>query len=557
MDHNAESFLDKVFSSKDEVIAAMVVFNESRQQACRVQTSNTTRLTLRCASHTPGSENNCCFKVIARKEEGEDLSMMWKYFILESYLNNLRIADSGASVYFQTISCPWRPTLAQFHRCYVALSTSKLAWECGCIRIVIADGTFSKGGHFQQTLLLAVAFDGNNEIVLLALSIVDVENEDNWTWFVRHITDDFPNIDVFVADYDKGIQSNAFQDHLRDRNISFSRCAKHLASNCKTHASIGKKTELFIASHLAKARTEANYNACLDFIRKENNDAADWLERHKQQFVTVAFLDQQPPRCRHGKVTNNAAENTNSAILSERACPITEMVAGIIGRSLRKSHEAKVKAQHWIQKGQELTNYASKKHTRTIDDARKLRTTVVSQNGHSWRGQVAVSPATAGPPGMASIVTVDVEVNSESFTCKCPCRWTEERRMPCYHAMALIINADLEPNNPNWYCTLYHATTVENMYMNTTRLDGDLSTMGNLEVRELALPKGRARAGRPKMKRYTTSGNSTAGQCGGCGIVGHRMSTCPKPNTQYQYQQNIDKAMKYATSLVSNFGSRN
>ena len=59
-------------------------------------------------------------------------------------------------------------------------------------------------------VLIAVTFDGNNEIIILAFAIVPVENADNWVWFKECLEKDFPGIKVWMSDADKGITSNAF-----------------------------------------------------------------------------------------------------------------------------------------------------------------------------------------------------------------------------------------------------------------------------------------------------------------------------------------------------------
>ena len=41
------------------------------------------------------------------------------------------------------------------------------------------DGTHTKLDDFKHIILIAVTYDGNNEIVILAYAVVDVENKDN------------------------------------------------------------------------------------------------------------------------------------------------------------------------------------------------------------------------------------------------------------------------------------------------------------------------------------------------------------------------------------------
>ena len=44
----------------------------------------------------------------------------------------------------------------------------------------------------KHTLLYAVSYDGDNELVHLAYGVCDVENTENWEWFISKLIDDFP-----------------------------------------------------------------------------------------------------------------------------------------------------------------------------------------------------------------------------------------------------------------------------------------------------------------------------------------------------------------------------
>lgn len=73
------------------------------------------------------------------------------------------------------------------------MSCTKEAWQAGgTIRLVAMDGTFTTTGYFSSTILLAVAYDGNNELVILAHAVVSGENEENWCWFLDLVLADFP-----------------------------------------------------------------------------------------------------------------------------------------------------------------------------------------------------------------------------------------------------------------------------------------------------------------------------------------------------------------------------
>ena len=71
--------------------------------------------------------------------------------------------------------------------------------------------------------------------MILAFSVVDVENANNWVWFKECFEDDFPSFDVWMSDADKVIHCRAFSFSMPQSINDFvlSQCARHLATNCQ------------------------------------------------------------------------------------------------------------------------------------------------------------------------------------------------------------------------------------------------------------------------------------------------------------------------------------
>ena len=64
-----------------------------------------------------------------------------------------------------------------------------------------------------------VSYDGNNELVYLAYCVCDVENANNWQWFLSKLIQDFPGSFCCLGDFDKGLQSDEVQLLLRNNSI--------------------------------------------------------------------------------------------------------------------------------------------------------------------------------------------------------------------------------------------------------------------------------------------------------------------------------------------------
>lgn len=77
----------------------------------------------------------------------------------------------------------------RFYRLYVCFSSQPETWEQSCRPIIGLDGAFLKW-DIKGHLLAAVGRDGDNRIVPIARAVVEIENDTNWDWFVRHLSAD-------------------------------------------------------------------------------------------------------------------------------------------------------------------------------------------------------------------------------------------------------------------------------------------------------------------------------------------------------------------------------
>ena len=76
-----------------------------------------------------------------------------------------------------------------FHRIYICFKAIKEGWRRGCRRVIGLDGCFLKG-QCKGELLTAIGRDGNNQVYPIAWAVVEVENRDNWLWFLELLVAD-------------------------------------------------------------------------------------------------------------------------------------------------------------------------------------------------------------------------------------------------------------------------------------------------------------------------------------------------------------------------------
>ncbi|GKC87733.1 pentatricopeptide repeat-containing protein [Tanacetum coccineum] len=65
----------------------------------------------------------------------------------------------------------------------------KEGWKKGCRRVIALDGCFLKNPNVGE-ILTAIGRDGNNHIFPVAWDVVNVENKDNWSWFLELLRED-------------------------------------------------------------------------------------------------------------------------------------------------------------------------------------------------------------------------------------------------------------------------------------------------------------------------------------------------------------------------------
>ena len=89
----------------------------------------------------------------------------------------------------ETIPGPTVGSKQRVFRLYVCFHAQKETWKTTCRPIIGLDGAFLKW-DIKGHLLAAVGRDGDNQIVPIACTVVEVENDTNWDWFVRHLATD-------------------------------------------------------------------------------------------------------------------------------------------------------------------------------------------------------------------------------------------------------------------------------------------------------------------------------------------------------------------------------
>jgi hypothetical protein len=151
------------------------------------------------------------FRAIKEAREQVEGSMREQYGRIWDYSHEIKRSNPSSSCFIDTIPIPNAPP--QFQRIYICLDACKKGFKAGCRPFIGLDGCFLKG-YYGGQLLSAVGQDANNQIFVIAYAIVDVENKDNWKWFLTLLHDDLGDFKEhgwnFMSDMQKVRTSSYF-----------------------------------------------------------------------------------------------------------------------------------------------------------------------------------------------------------------------------------------------------------------------------------------------------------------------------------------------------------
>ncbi|KAJ6355145.1 hypothetical protein OIU77_005690 [Salix suchowensis] len=100
----------------------------------------------------------------------------------------------------------------KFQRLFVSFHASIYGFQNGCRPILFLDSITLKS-KYHEILLTATALDGDDGFFPVSFAIVDIENGDNWSWFLeqlKHAISTSRSV-TFVSDKEKGLMKSVLE----------------------------------------------------------------------------------------------------------------------------------------------------------------------------------------------------------------------------------------------------------------------------------------------------------------------------------------------------------
>ncbi|CAI9260760.1 unnamed protein product [Lactuca saligna] len=380
-------------------------------------------------------------------------------------------------------------------------------WLKGCRKVIDLDGCFLKG-KVKGELIAAIGRDGNNQIYPIAWVVVNVENNDNWKWFIELLQSDIETVEgnrvTLISDQHKGLLEavKEVMPHAEHRQ-----CARHICANFYKRFSGEIYKTLFWEATMST--TDQQFKNNMEKMKELNNDAYDDLmKRNPKTWCRAYFATDRACEA----VENGVSESFNSSIVGARGKPLIIMLEEIRLHVMERFDAMKRSTNSW------KTVVAPKILIKMKKWHKNMRNWMVIPSG----------PLLEVRNGYEGYM-----VDLASWTCTC--RLWVLSGLPCVHACAAInhTHQNLLDYVSDWFKKeKYHLAYSTSI----VPLNGS-----NLWVKtpydKLLPPKEHRMPGRPSVKRKrdqtekktkysTVSGKGKIKKCHNCLQEGHNARTC-------------------------------
>ncbi|XP_017604138.1 uncharacterized protein LOC108450882 [Gossypium arboreum] len=389
-----------------------------------------------------------------------------------------------------------------------------------CKAVVQVDGTWLYG-KYTQILLIAIAQDGNGNVLPIAFAIVESENSESWAYFIRNLQRHVVRQDniCIISDRSKGLVTAIRQSEVPWRSVY---CIRHIIVNFhneyknkdwrKRIVNMGYELEPHRFRHKL-ARLETDMAGCKPSLTQWSSSMEPW---QWAQCFDEGY--------RYGHMTTNLVKAVNSVLRRTRHLPISAVFSATFYRLATLMPKMRLKQAKQLEAGHV---YVEKIRDAMKDNTQRLMNVeLYSQNLETFRVTEYISRRSGIPPR-----SYGVDLRNR----RCECRMFQALRYPCAHVVAACATYSL--NVKQYIDDVYTFERTLRIWGNEFPVLKDISTWEVQSPVFEILPDRSLRRrvkGRPTITRIRNDMDVREQvdpkRCTICRTVGHNRSKCPNGN---------------------------
>ncbi|XP_024458767.2 uncharacterized protein LOC18099908 isoform X2 [Populus trichocarpa] len=405
---------------------------------------------------------------------------------------------------------------SKFQRLFVSFHASIYGFQNGCRPILFLDSTTLKS-KYHEILLTATALDGDDGLFPVSIAIVDIENGDNWKWFLKQLKAAISTSQsvTFVSDKEKGLMKSVLEVF---ENAHHGYSIYHLLENLRRNwkgpfhgdGKVSLPGSLVAAAHAVRLD---GFRMHTEQINRISSKVYDWLMQIEPECWTNALFKGE----RYNHITVDVAATYTDWIEEVRELPIIRKLEALTCKIMGLIRTCQMDSNGWTAK---LTPSKEKKLQEDALRAQFLK--------------VLFSSDTLFEVHDDSIHVVDTEKRD------CTCLEWKLTGLPCRHAIAVF---KCKGSSIYDYCSKYY--TVDSFRMTYSKsihpvLDNfkDLAEEKEVSGSVQVLPPNTPRPPiQPEEKRYYyRKGEPTrVMSCSRCKGEGHNKATCKQPTLPLEH----------------------
>ncbi|XP_057760981.1 uncharacterized protein LOC130981397 [Arachis stenosperma] len=286
-----------------------------------------------------------------------------------------------------------------------------------CKPLISIDSTHLYG-KYGGMLLVAIAQDGNSNILHVAFALVEGENAESWSFFLSHLRQHVtpqPGL-LVISDRHNGIK-----------------------------AALEGKDARRLLVNAAYAKTEVEFHYWFDILRFEDPAMCDWANRIEYSLWTQHCDEGR----RFGHMTTNISECVNSILKGVRNLPVCSLVKAAYGRLAELFVRKGIEAEAQMETGQQFSQHLVKCIEANLKTARCFTVTVYDRDNSEF------TVAETTPTDSFSLCSYRVSLASQT----CDCGYFQALHFPCPHALACCAYSRL-----TWEPYVHHVYRLSSVF---------------------------------------------------------------------------------------------